>query len=140
MSRASLPTLRLATPGQPPRHASPQQVSPQHPPSTRAQLVTRSLETVGRIGRELFEATLYREATDLFRYLTMADPLTPAHWYWLGRGLTALGDPVGAAHVFELGGRLSHASHFADLAAEAWLLAGYPARAKAALELKGTTT
>lgn len=95
---------------------------------------------MGRIGLELFEAELYREATDLFRYLATVDPSTPTHWYWLGRGLTALGDPLGAAHVFELGGRLSHLSYFAELAAEAWLRAGYSARAEAARELKATTT
>jgi hypothetical protein len=134
MSRSHL-TLRLATPNQ-----STLEPTPQQPPPTRTQVAARSLQRLQAIARELYEFELYRESTDLFRYLTLVDPSTPTHWYWLGRSLISVGDPLGAARIFELGGRLSHLAHFAQLAADAWLRAGYPDRADAARFLKGTST
>lgn len=130
MSRTTHATLRLATPDQASALDS----------SARAHLAVRYLHQLHTIALELYDHTLYREASDLCRYLTLVEPTNPSHWYWLGRALVALGDPAAAGHVFELGGRMSHRSHFADLAADAWLRAGHPERAEAATNLKGPVT
>lgn len=142
MNRASHLTLRLATPDQyvlehtlP--HEPPIDEPPTHEPPTKTQVATRSLRRLQAIARELYDFELYRESTDLFRYLTMIEPSNPTHWYWLGRSLISVGDPFGAAQVYELGGRLSHIAHFAELAADAWLRAGYSDFAEAAQSLKG---
>lgn len=135
MSRIVHPTLRLATPDQSSLEQAPRESRP-----SRTVVANRSLRRLQSVARELYDFELYREATDLFRYLTMVDPANPSHWYWLGRSLVCVGDPLGAARVFELGGRLSHISHFADLAADAWLRAGYPDNAEAARTLKGRST
>lgn len=131
MSRTTQPTLRLAT------HPKVVESETKH---SKAEVARRYLQRLQNTARELYEYELFREATDLFRYLTMVDPANPTHWYWLGRALLALGDPRAAAHVFELGGRLSHIAHFAQLAADAWTRAGYPDKAEAALSLKGSGT
>ena len=131
MSRTTQPTLRLAT--------HPKVVEPV-PRQSKAEVARRYLQRLQNTARELYEHELFRESTDLFRYLTMVDPANPTHWYWLGRALMSLGDPLAAAHVFELGGRLSHIAHFAQLAAEAWTRAGCPDKAQAALSLKGPVT
>lgn len=127
MSRTSHLTLRLATP---PKVIARDDQSPQ-----KAIVARRYLQKLQAIARELHECELYREATDLFRYLTLVEPTNPTHWYWLGRALVSVGDPLNAAHVFEMGGRISHISHFAQLAADAWQRAGFPERADAALNL-----
>jgi predicted Zn-dependent protease len=103
----------------------------------KRQLARRYVQQLHGIARELYDCELYREASDLLRYLTMVEPTNPTYWYWLGRALFSLGDPMKAAHVFELGGRISHLGQFQDLAAEAWRRAGYPDRAKALSELEG---
>jgi hypothetical protein len=130
MSRTTQPTLRLAT--------HPKALEPDVS-RTRVHVARRYLQKLQVIARELYEHELFREATDLFRYLTMVDPTNPTHWYWLGRSLIAVGDPLGAARVFELGGRLSHIGHFSRLAADAWNRAGCPDKAEAALNLTGFT-
>lgn len=126
MSRPTHVTLRLATPDQ----------AKASDPSSQTRLAGRYLHQLHAIALELYDHTLYREASDLCRYLTLVEPRNPSHWYWLGRALVALGDPAGAGQVFELGGRLSHRVQFADLAADAWLRAGHPDRAEAAIALK----
>lgn len=128
MSLSRPKTLRLATPPG---------AMTTDPTPTRAHTARRYLQRLQAIARELYEYDLYREATDLFRYLTMVDPSNPTNWYWLGRSLVSVGDPSGAARVFELGSRISHVGHFADLAADAWRRAGCPDHAEAALALKG---
>lgn len=134
MSRNSNPTLRLATPDQ-----LGLAQAPKDDRIIKARIASRSLQSIQNLARELYEFRLYRESTGLYRYLTTIDPSNPTHWYWFGRSLLSAGDPLAAAEVFELGGRLSHAVHFARLAADAWLRAGYPERAEAAQNLKGAT-
>jgi hypothetical protein len=140
MNRASHLTLRLATPDQSTLEPTPHAKPPPNRPPTKAQVASRSLQRLQTVARELYDFELYRESTDLFRYLTMIEPSNPTHWYWLGRSLISVGDPFGAAQVYELGGRLSHITHFAELAADAWLRAGYPDFAEAARGLKGLST
>lgn len=106
--------------------------------STKAEVARRHLLHLQTIARELFDYELYREASDLFRYLTVVNPTNPANWYWLGRTLMCVGDPLNAARVFELGGRLSHVSTFSELAADAWGRAGFPDKADAARHLQET--
>lgn len=106
--------------------------------SSKADVARRYLLRLQTIARELFDYELYREATDLFRYLTVVSPTNPSHWYWLGRSLVCVGDPLNAARVFELGGRLSHVAAFTELAADAWRRAGFPDKAEAALHLQET--
>jgi hypothetical protein len=107
-------------------------------PSNKTDVARRYLVRLQTIARELFDYELYREATDLFRYLTVVSPTNPSNWYWLGRCLVCVGDPLNAARVFELGGRLSHVGTFAELAADAWRRAGLPDKAQAALHLRET--
>lgn len=103
----------------------------------KQQLARRYVQKLQSIARELYECELHREASDLLRYLTMVEPSNPTNWYWLGRALFSLGDPMNAAHVFELGARISHVGQFRKLAAYAWQRAGYPERARALIELGG---
>lgn len=95
----------------------------------RRALSLRTLQQLQRSAHKLYEHQLFREATTLFKCLTTIAPTNPDNWYWLGRSYYAVGDPMGAAHAFELGGRLSHGTYFRALAAEAWQRAGYPQRA-----------
>jgi hypothetical protein len=105
--------------------------------TVRQQLARHYVQRLQSIARELYDCELFREANDLLRYLTVIEPSNPTHWYWLGRCFLALGDPMHAAHVFELGGRISHIRQFRLLAADAWQRAGYPERTKALVELEG---
>lgn len=135
MDNPSPLTHRRATPGPSALEPVPTDDRP-----TRAQVARRALQGLQSIARELYDFELYRESTDLFRYLTMIDPSNPTHWYGLGRSLIGVGDPLGAAQVYELGAHLSHIAHFAELAADAWLRAGQPEFAEAARTLKGLAT
>jgi hypothetical protein len=105
--------------------------------ANKRRLARRYVQKLQAIARELYDGELYREASDLLRYLTVVEPGNPSHWYWLGRSFFTLGDPMNAARVFELGGRISHMGQFRRLAAEAWQRAGYPDRAQALLVLGG---
>lgn len=107
------------------------------PERARHELARRYVHKLQAIARDLYDSELFREASDLWRYLTMVEPTNPTNWYWLGRALFSLGDPMNAAHVFELGGRLSHIGEFRRLATYAWQRAGYPERARALIELGG---
>ena len=86
----------------------------------------RVLRQLQAAAHTLYEHGLFREATDLFRHLTVVAPNNPEHWLCLGQAYYAVGDPLNAARVFELGGRLSHTEFFKALAAEARTRAGYP--------------
>lgn len=114
--------------------------TPESRSASRARAAASALRKLQTVARELYEFELFREAVDLFRYLTLVDPSNASHWYWLGRSLVSVGDPYAAAQVFELGGRLSHVGQFSQLAADAWLRAGYPDRAEAARALTGDPT
>lgn len=105
--------------------------------AARQELSRRYVQKLRVIARELYDCELHREASDLLRYLTMVEPSNPTNWYWLGRALFALGDPMDAAQVFELGGRISHVGQFRRLATVAWQRAGYPERAEALIALGG---
>lgn len=103
--------------------------------TARREVARRYVQKLRAIARELYDCELYREASDLLRYLTMVEPSNPTNWYWLGRAFLALGDPMNAASVFELGGRISHVGQFRKLAAIAWQRAGYPERGEAVASL-----
>lgn len=104
--------------------------------AVKRQIALRYVQKLRVIAKELYDCELYREASDLLRYLTLVEPSNPTNWYWLGRSLFFLGDPLQAAHVFELGGRISHVRQFRRLAADAWQRAGYFDRARALMELE----
>lgn len=104
--------------------------------AVKRQIAHRYVRKLRLLAKELYDCELYREASDLLRYLTLVDPSNPTNWYWLGLALSSVGDPLQAAHIFELGARISHARQFRRLAADAWRRAGYVDRARALIELE----
>src|SRR5690606_34803428 len=83
MSPSSPNAVHLATEEAP-------ESTPEFRSASKSRTAAAALQKLQAIARELYEFELYREAVDLFRYLTLVDASNPSHWYWLGRSLVSV--------------------------------------------------